>query len=1167
MSDFVHLHVHTEYSLLDGACRIDRLLKRVSEMGQTAVAITDHGVMYGVIDFYRKAKELGIRPIIGCEVYVAPRTMKDKVHRVDSSPHHLILLCKNMTGYQNLISLVSRGFIDGFYSKPRIDMELLSQKSEGLVCLSACLSGQISRLLIASDYENAYRAAERHVEIFGKDNYFIEVQNHGIEEQKLILPLLRKLSTELGVGLAATNDAHYVHKQDSRLQHILTCIQTNTTVDNPSMEFLTDEFYIKSREEMERALVNFSDAIDNTAKIAQMCDLKFEFGKLRLPVFHSPENKSNDDYLKEKCFEGLKLRYGAKPNAEAINRLEYELSVIQSMGFTDYYLIVHDFIEYARSQRITVGPGRGSGAGSLAAFCMGITDIDPLRFGLIFERFLNPERISMPDFDIDFCYVRRAEVIEYVIKKYGSDHVAQIITFGTMAARAAIRDTGRAMGLPYQKIDSIAKTVPNELGITLNRALEISADFKKVYQEDLAAKDLIDTAKELEGMPRHASTHAAGVVITKEPVESYVPLQKGEDSIVTQFTMGTLEDLGLLKMDFLGLRNLTVIADSEKLIRDSNPEFDIRSIPSDDPEVFAMLSKGHTNGVFQFESAGMRQVLMQLGPKHMEDLIAVISLYRPGPMDSIPRYIRNRHTPSLVRYAHPKLAPILDVTYGCIVYQEQVMQICRELAGFSLGRADLVRRAMSKKKSDVMEKERDHFINGLQLEDKTLECCGCVANGVSAETGNRIFDEMTSFASYAFNKSHAAAYAMISYQTAWLKCHHPVAYMAALLTSILDNTAKMVSYIGECSRMGIDILPPDVNKSIEAFIPEGKAIRFGLPAIKSLGKNTVTAIIEQRKQNSFKSYFDFCSRMYESDMRRKNLETLVKAGALDGFGLTRRAMLEGSETLFADIEQISKSNLSGQVNLFENPQNNSEAFIENKEEYDAPRLLKMEKEVLGFFVSGHPLDTHRLLIAHLSPTFISDILEASENTTDQLHDESIVRIAAVVTTKRNIVTKRGDTMAYLGVEDLTGAIEVLVFPKVLSQYTGLMEVDKPLYMTGRLSFREDEEPKLVLETAASLDELGSTIQSDNKNKHHEHTNPFKKSKRPGLYVKVDSHKDNRWIQAQKMLAVFEGQTPVYVYFSDKKELALAPRERWVSVCDVLIGELSKLLGNDNVAVV
>lgn len=1168
--DFVHLHVHTEYSLLDGACRIEKALSHAVKLGQKAMAITDHGVMYGVIDFYKKAKELGIKPIIGCEVYVAPRTMADKVYKIDSSPYHLVLLCENMTGYQNLISLVSHGCIEGFYNKPRVDLKLLSQKSEGLIALSGCLSGQIPRLLLSNDYDGAKQAAERYIEIFGRENFFIEVQNHGIAAQAQILPLLRRLSAELGVRLVATNDAHYITKADSQMQKVLTCIQTNTTVNDASLEFETEEFYLKSRDEMLSALPAFEDAIDTTLEIAERCNLEFTFGELKLPYFTAPDGRDNSEYFRSKCFEGLYKHYGEDPEPSVVERLEYEISVVEKMGYVDYYLIVHDFIDYAKSQGIPVGPGRGSGAGSLAAYCIGITGIDPIRYNLIFERFLNIERVTMPDFDIDFCYVRRQEVIDYVIRKYGADHVAQITTFGTMAARAALRDTGRALGMSYQQVDVIAKMVPNELNITLEKALDSSAEFKRAYNEDPAAKKLIDMAMSLEGMPRHASTHAAGVVISKEPVERYVPLQGDENGIRTQFPMDTLEQLGLLKMDFLGLRNLTVISDCEKLIKEYKPDFSMENIPLDDPDVYRMFAKGQTEGVFQFESNGMKQVLTQLRPEGMEDLIAVISLYRPGPMDSIPKYIKCRHDPKAVSYLHTSLEPILKVTYGCIVYQEQVMQICRELAGFSFGRADLVRRAMSKKKAAVMNEEREHFVHGMAAENGKAAVRGCVANGIPEDIANKIFDEMSSFASYAFNKSHAAAYAHLSYQTAYLKCHYPKEYMAALLTSVIDFTPKLVGYIGECTRLGIRILPPDVNLSCEQFSPCDEGIRFGLLAIKNISRAVIHSIAEERERGGkFADIYDFCSRLYPFDLRRKALEALIKCGACDNFGFTRRALIESCDTLLEDIEQTQRSNLTGQVNLFEisddegNAQND---IVRPKPEYDPSALLKMEKETLGLYASGHPLSAYRELIAALPSVTVSELTAASNGENPAIKDDMTVSLAAIITAKRLKVTKKGDTMAYITAEDMTGDIEALVFPNVLSRCSALTETESLVYLTGRVSFREDEAPKLLADDIIPLEKAGSAVQQarvyDNTRAGGKVSE--KKQNRSGLYLKIASKNDEHWLNSQKYMAVFDGNTPVYVYFSDEKQLGLAPRSMWVSVCDVLLRVLREELGEKNV---
>ena len=983
MERFVHLHVHSEYSLLDGACRIERLVEKVKALGQPAVAITDHGVMYGAIEFYHAAKKAGVKPIIGCEVYVAPRTRFDKQHRVDSSPYHMVLLCENEEGYQNLIKLVSAAYIEGFYNKPRVDNELLRQHHRGLICLSACLAGRIPRMLSAGDYAAAEQAVREYVDIFGKDNFFIELQNHGIEEQKRILPQLIKLARENEVGLVATNDAHYINREDSSNQSILVCIQTGRTVNDPSdLEFQTDQFYIKSLEEMRQAIPDVDEAFENTVRIAERCNLEFEFGKTKLPYFAAPNGEDNLAYFRRMSYEGMHRLYGEDPVPSVIERLEYELGVIAQMGYVDYYLIVHDFIAYAKSRGIPVGPGRGSGAGSLAAYCIGITGIDPIRYNLLFERFLNPERVSMPDFDIDFCYVRRQEVIDYVVQKYGSDHVAQIITFGTMAARAAVRDVGRALALGYQNVDAVAKMIPNELGMTIDKALSAVPELKKSYESDENIRQLIDVSRALEGMPRHASTHAAGVVITREPADTYVPLQKNDDAIVTQYPMTTLEELGLLKMDFLGLRNLTVIHDAEEMIRRTVPGFDMESIPMDDAATFKMLGEGHAFGVFQFESAGMRNVITQLGPESIEDLIAVISLYRPGPMESIPRYIRNRHNPRLVTYKTPELRPILEVTYGCIVYQEQVMQICRQLAGYSYGRADLVRRAMAKKKHDVMEKERESFLDGAEQ------------NGIDRKIANEIFDEMSSFASYAFNKSHAAAYAVLAYRTAYLKCHYPREYMAALLTSVLDNTAKLTEYIGECRRLGIEVLPPSVFESQAGFSVSGTKIRFGLAAIKNIGDAVIRHLIQERERRPFSDLVDFCTRMRQGELNKRVMEGLIKSGALDEFGFHRRQLLLGYEALLESVNRENRQNLSGQINLFdlsEEPVSVGKILPE-VDEFDLFQILQQEKESTGVYLTGHPLSRYQNFIKRRKLPEISFFSDEEEH---HLDNQGVTLVALV----------------------------------------------------------------------------------------------------------------------------------------------------------------------------
>lgn len=1160
---FVHLHLHTEYSLLDGACRIQPLMQAVKQQGQTAVAITDHGVMYGAIDFYRAAKENGVHPIIGCEVYVARRTRFDKVHGMDNEPYHLVLLCENNTGYQNLIQIVSQAWTEGFYSKPRVDMELLERHSEGLIALSACLAGEIPRRLMEDDYAAAREAALRYESIFGKGNFYLEMQDHGLHEQKIVNSGVVRLSQETGIPLVATNDCHYIRQQDSRTHLILLCIQTNHTIEDPDkMEFGTDQFYVKSEEEM-RALFP-AEACDNTVVIANRCQVEFEFGHTKLPAFQTPNGEDNAAYFRDLCYQGLHRFYGESPDPAVTERLEYELGVIESMGYVNYYLIVYDFIRYAKSVDIPVGPGRGSGAGSLAAYCVGITGVDPIRYDLLFERFLNPERVSMPDFDIDFSDERRGEIIEYVVSKYGADHVAQIVTFGTMAARGSIRDVGRAMAIPYNVVDGVAKLVPIELNITLEKALRTSPDLRQRYETDPQIHELIDMAKQVEGMPRNASTHAAGVVITDRPVSTYVPLAKNGDAIVTQFTMTTLEELGLLKMDFLGLRNLSVLNDAQEAIRKQQPDFAIEKIPFDDPKVFEMLSAGTTDGVFQFESGGMRSVIAQLKPENLEDLIAVISLYRPGPMDSIPKYIDNRHHPERVTYRHPMLAKILDVTYGCIVYQEQVMQIFRTLAGYSLGRADIVRRAMSKKKVSVMEKEREIFLYGLTREDGTIEVEGCLRRGVDEAAAKEIFSEMESFASYAFNKSHAAAYATISYQTAWLKCHYPHEYMAALLTSVLDNTNKIAVYISECNRLGIRVLPPNINQSGRGFTVAGRDIRFGLLAVKNLGDGFLRNVLTEREQNGrFETFYQFCKRMYGKDLNRRALESLVKCGALDSLDYNRNQMLESVSKVLDALDSDKRRNVDGQLGFFDTPELQTE-----KEEFTIPPMpdftdadkLVMEKEVTGMYLSGHPMGRYLHVYDRIGAARTGELLEDVREHTGRYHDEDKLTLLGVISSVKLKVTKSGSRMAFLLLEDMFGSIEILVFPNVLERYGQLIAEGTVVCAYGRLSLTEDKEPKLVCEQLMPPPSLegreGDTPQ------------PAKKqSKRPGLYLKLPGRDSRQYQKALQYIEVFDGATPLYLFFEDTKKLVQAPTQYRVSVNDVLIKALGELLGSENVAVV
>ena len=1195
---FVHLHVHSEYSLLDGACRIKQLVQRAKELGQEAVAITDHGAMYGAIDFYKEAKANGIRPIIGCEVYVAPRTRFDKVSGIDNSPCHLVLLCENQTGYQNLIKMVSRSYTEGFYFKPRIDHELLRQHSEGIIALSACLAGEIPRALTRNDYRQAKETAQFYLDVFGKDHFFIELQNHGIQEQQHILPELVRLARELDIGLVATNDCHYLTKEDSLTQKILICIQTNHTLsEDNGMEFETEEFYVKSRQQMEQAMHEcifdekvIQQALDNTVAIARRCQVEFTFGHHILPRFEVPDGKENVAFFREKCWEGFERHYGTDAPQEYRERLEYELSVIEKMGYVDYYLIVWDFIDYAKRHGIPVGPGRGSGAGSIAAYCIGITGIDPMKYNLLFERFLNPERVSMPDFDIDFCYERREEVIDYVIQKYGKDRVAQIITFGTMAARGGIRDVGRVMGMDYQKVDKVAKAIPMELHMTIEKALERSPDLRIMYESDPQVKELIDHALKIEGMPRHASTHAAGVVIARDSVEKYVPLAKNDEAIVTQYTMTTLEELGLLKMDFLGLRNLTVIADAEKMIRRHHPDFSIEKISLSDPQTFEMMSKGQAKGVFQFESSGMRQVLVQLKPESVEDLIAVISLYRPGPMDSIPKYIRNRHNPQEITYKTPLLKGILDVTYGCIVYQEQVMQICRKLAGYSYGRADLVRRAMSKKKHEVMEQERKNFIWGAKKEDGSVECVGCVANGISEQVANELFDEMSSFASYAFNKSHAAAYAIVAYRTAYLKAHYPMEYMAALLTSILDNTDKMLSYLKECEQLKIKILPPDINHSRTGFTVEDGCIRFGFLGVKNLGKGVMEQLVRERDQNGpFHDLDDLCERMYGCDLNRRAIESLIKCGSLDSFGHNRRELLEGYSALVSDIDDRYKNNLEGQLNLFDTPEltDAKHSFtLPHGEEFPPEQKLAMEKEVTGLYVSGHPLAQYRQVAQQLHTVELEELQSDSDEpihmSAGKYQDGDIVKVLCIVTKKKTRLLKQRGYMAFVTLEDTSGSMEMMVFPQTYEQYRYLLEENQVLYVEARLSIREDEETKLVCRMAAPPQQLlepktkeGSQQPTEQLPQERKPTPSAakqevvrrKKGRRPGLYLRVPSQQSREFTKSQQYLEIFEGELPVYFFFLDTQKLVCAPQRLWITFNKPLYCQLERILGTENVVLV
>ena len=1163
---FTHLHVHTEYSLLDGACRIDRLFDHIKAMGQTACAITDHGVMYGCVAFFDAAKAAGIKPIIGCEVYVATRTRFDKVNRIDGN-NHLILLCKNETGYKNLIKMVSAGFTEGFYSKPRIDKDLLEQYHEGLICLSACLAGEIPQAILAGDYERAKQAALYYRDLFGEGNYYIELQDHGLEEDQVVLPQLIRLAHETGIPMAATNDAHYITKEDAKMQSILLCIQTGKTIaDADRMEFQTDEFYLKSTDEMYDLFSMVPEACENTSKIAEQCNFEFTFGETKLPYFKAPDGMENQAYFEKLCWEGLERRYPGKVTDALKERLSYEINVVKTMGYTNYYLIVYDFINYAKSRDIPVGPGRGSGAGSLAAYCVGITDIDPIRYNLIFERFLNPERVSMPDFDVDFCYERRQEVIDYVNEKYGRDHVAQIVTFGTMAARAAVRDVGRVMGMSYQDVDRVAKLIPMELKMTLKKALEVSPDLKALYDADSQVHELIDTSLKVEGMPRHASTHAAGVVITREPATEYVPLSTNDGLPVTQFNMVEIERLGLLKMDFLGLRTLTVIHDTEMAVRRTkDPDFRVANIDYDDPATYEMLTRGETEGIFQLESTGMTQVLMSMRPKNLEDVIALISLYRPGPMDSIPTYLRNRKDPSKVVYQTPQMAHIVDVTNGVVIYQEQVMQICRELAGFSFGQADNVRRAMSKKKLKVMEAEREHFVHGCTEPGK--ECAGCVKNGIPESVANQIYDDMISFASYAFNKSHAACYAYVAFQTAYLKCHYPHEFMAALLTSVLDNTAKVIEYTSECQRIGIKVLPPDINVSRGGFTVDGESIRFGLNAVKSVGRNLIDAVVKDRKNRPYRGLYDFCKRLHGNELNRRALENLVKAGAFDALEPTRRGMIDSAEGVLKSVETDARQNLEGQMDLFgmmggEEEQAATDYKIPNTPEYPASELLKMEKEVSGLYLSGHPLDAYRPQIRQISTCTIAD-LQGEEA---RRFDNQNVTIICTVVKNKIMTTKSNTLMAFTTVEDLTGTMELLIFPRVLAECRAALQENAVVVANGRVSVKEEEAARLIVEGVQPIESYDPS-KSFGKNRVEKVRRETSGGEATGYFLTVPSRQCPEMHRVENLLCnIFDGGTvKVYFCFADTGQKALA-RHMAVKDDPLLRAELERILGKEHVKV-
>ncbi|EQK50705.1 DNA polymerase III, alpha subunit [Clostridioides difficile F525] len=1074
--DFAHLHVHTEYSLLDGFSRVKKLIKRAKELNMSSIAITDHGCMFGVIDFYKTAIKEGIKPIIGCEVYTAARGLRDKDPNYDKYQGHLVLLAKNMEGYKNLIKIVSTSYVEGFYYKPRVDMEELKKHNKGIIALSACLAGDVARALMNRNYEKAKQFTLDYRDIFGEENFFLEIQDHNLPEQKEVNSGLVKLSKETGIPLVATNDVHYVNKEDSKIHDVLMCIQMGKTLNDPNrMRFGSDEFYLKSREEMEELFPYALEAIDNTVKIADMCNVEFDFNTIHLPKYDVPEGYTPETYLRELCFNGLKERYD-NPSNEILERLNYELDVIEKMGYVEYFLIVWDFINFSKENNIIVGPGRGSAAGSIVAYTLKITDIDPIKYSLLFERFLNPERISMPDIDIDFCYERREEVIDYVKRKYGDDHVAQIITFGTMGAKAAIRDVGRVLDIGYNKVDKVAKEIPFALGMTIDKALDTNPNLKELYDQDPETKEIINISKQIEGMLRHASTHAAGVVISKNPVDEYVPLYKHQDAITTQFTMTTLEELGLLKMDFLGLRTLTVIRDTldliekNRVIKNYTEKIDFSKMDYDDPKVYEMLSSGNTLGVFQLESAGMRSFMKQLKPDNFEDIVAGISLFRPGPMDSIPAYIKNKSNPKDVTYLHEKLKPIMEVTYGCLVYQEQVMQVVRDLGGYSYGRSDLVRRAMSKKKMDVMEEERQYFIHGKFDEDGNIEIAGCIRNGVEEEIANKIFDDMIDFARYAFNKSHAAAYGVLAYETAYLKTYYPVEFMAALITSVMGNTDKVVEYIRECKALEIDVLPPDINKSFSKFSVEGDNIRFGLAAVKNVGVNIINNIIAERESNGlFVDLVDLVKRLDQKDTNKRVIESLIKCGAFDNISENRASLMAGYESLLESVSMDRKKNVQGQISLFDAFGDSEEDSdfqqiysLPKRQEYEERERLNLEKEVLGMYVSGHPLSQFEKELQEKTSMDNGKLNSLKEEEESYLQmNETDVIMGGMIVTKTIKTTKRNEIMAFIELEDLYGAIEIIVFPQLLQKYNVILNEDNIIYVKGTLSIKEGENAKLI----------------------------------------------------------------------------------------------------------
>ena len=1159
MGEFVHLHLHTEYSLLDGAARISSIADKALTDGQTAVAITDHGVMYGAVEFYTALKSKGVKPIIGCEVYVAARSRFNKEGKQDLSGNHLILLCKNEVGYRNLCYMVSASFVDGFYSRPRIDMDLLRDHHEGLIALSGCVAGKIPQLILLGDMNAAESYAVEMKSLFGED-FYLEIQNHGLDEERRVAYGIKLISEKLSIPMVATNDVHYIERSDAQTQATLMCIQTNNVItEGTPFGFETDEFYFKSASEMKVLFASFKGAIENTVKIADKCNFNFEFDKLHLPNFVAEDGLSHRDKLRKDAYNGLenkissgRILFEKHSRNEYESRIEYELSVIDQMGFNAYFLIVSDFVSYAKNNDIPVGPGRGSGAGSLVAFLIGITDVDPLKFNLLFERFLNPERVSMPDFDIDFCYNRREEVINYVKSKYGEDKVAQIVTFGTLAARAAVRDVGRALGMPYGKVDAVAKLIP-AMCPSIGIALE-SSELKKMYGEDEEVKRLLDTSSKLEGMPRHASTHAAGVVITEKPTYEYVPLSNSGTGVVTQFDMNTDAKLGLVKFDFLGLRYLTVIHDAVQSIKRSMPEFDINTISFDDKATFDLLCEAKTDGVFQLESGGMKQVLQKLQPSCLEDIIACVALYRPGPMDSIDTFIARKHGREQIEYITDKLKEILDVTYGCIVYQEQVMQICRKLAGYSYAKADNVRRAMSKKKASVMEAERAGFISG------------CSDRTISRDKAEKIFDEMVGFAQYAFNKSHATAYGIISYRTAYLKSHYPAEYFSALLTSVLDSTTKVREYIVDAQHFGVSVLPPDINSSHENFSTDNGNIRHGLLAIKNIGRQFAKTVISEREKKPFKSFDEFVSRMIGSDINKRTVESLIKCGAFDSLGVPRSALMECYEVILNDEHEKVRNNISGQLDLFSQTFNSNVTggyVYPDIPEYSLKELLILEKESSGMYFSGHMVDDFSNHIATISPDKISEVLQSiCDNTSEEpkYKDHSTVKIVGIITAKRTKLIKNGDTMAFITVDDGFGEIDVVVFSRQYKQFSNLIGEDAVICVTGTLSIEEGEAPKVLLtiaEPILSNAEYNSNLKTNDKSQ--------SSNKEKRIYIKVPSISDERINKIYRLTALNPGFTKIVVYDESSKKYSII-KDLSIEQSDKVLGRLTDIFGPQNVIV-